>query len=65
MPIQTITIVPNQKGLLDNQKHTDWLIDQEQGINRNGRQGGVGGYCGTKNTKKGRSRNACRGKVRY
>lgn len=60
----TITISQTAEEALAAQRHTDWQIRQEQGRNRNGR-GYVGHRVhGRKKTKKGRSRNACRGRVR-
>lgn len=46
------------------QRHTDWLIAQEQGRTRFGRAYLGHRVHGSRKTKKGRSRDACRGKVR-
>lgn len=61
----TIKIAQTPEQLLAAQNHTDWLIRQEQGGNRNGRRGNFGGFHGSCKTKKGRSRDACRGKVNF
>lgn len=63
MKPQTITIEQTQEDALAAQRHTDWLIRQEQGRNRNGR-GAIGHRVhGVNKTRKGRSRDACRRKV--
>lgn len=59
-----LVIAPTNEELLAQQRHTDWLIAHEQGRTRNGRPYIAGGPQGSKKTKKGRSRRACRGKVR-
>lgn len=62
---QTLTITHSNQDLLAQQRHTDWQVAQEQGRNRNGRAYLGHRVHGSKKTKKGRSRSACRGKVRY
>ena len=62
---KAMVIGANQKELLDNQKHTDWEIAQEQGRNRNGRSYLGHRVHGASKTKQGRNRNACRGRVDY
>lgn len=64
MKSQTITIAPTPEEALAAQRHTDWQIAQEQGRNRNGRSYLGHRVHGRDKTRKGRSRNACRGKVR-
>lgn len=61
----TITIAPTNQELLAQQRHTDWAVAQEQGRNRFGRAYLGHRVHGSKKTKKAKSRNACRGKVRY
>ena len=64
MSKQTITISQTPEEALAAQRHTDWQIAQEQGRNRNGRPYLGHRVHGASKTKKGRSRDACRGKVR-
>jgi hypothetical protein len=59
----TITIAPTPEEALAAQRHTDWLIRQEQGRNRNGRDAIGHRVHGAGKTKKGQNRRACRGKV--
>lgn len=59
-----LKIAPTAQELIAQQRHIDWLIAQEQGRNRNGRDYLGHRVHGRSKTKKGRSRNACRGKVR-
>ena len=59
-----LTIAPTNEESLAAQRHTDWEIAQEQGRTRNGRAYLSGGPQGSKRTKQGRSRRACRGRVR-
>lgn len=63
--IETITIAPTADELLAEQRHTEWQIRQEQGRNRNGRAYLGHRVHGSKKTKKGRSRDACRGRVDF
>lgn len=51
--------------LLAQDRHTDWAAAQENGRNRNGRAYLGHRVHGAKNTKKGRNRDACRGRVAY
>jgi hypothetical protein len=64
MKIQTITIAQTPEEALAAQRHTDWEVAHEQGRTRNGRAYLGHRVHGTSKTKKGRSRHACRGKVR-
>jgi hypothetical protein len=61
-----MVIAPTHGETLAADAHTVWQIAQEQGRNRNGRDylsgPAVGGHG---QTKKGRSRKACRGRVSY
>ena len=59
-----LTIAPSVEDLLAHQRHTDWLIAQEQGRNRNGRAYLRGGPQGSAKTKRARLKRACRRKVR-
>jgi len=59
-----LTIAPTADELLAQQRHTDWQIAHEQGRTRNGRAYLGHRVHGAGKTKKGRARNACRGKVR-
>lgn len=62
---QTLVITQTPEETLAAARHTDWQIAQEQGRTRNGRAYLAGGPQGSKRTKKGRSRRACRGRVAY
>jgi hypothetical protein len=63
---QPLVISHSNEDLLAADAHTRWEIAQERGRNRNGRPylsgPAVGGHG---QTKKGRSRDACRGRVSY
>lgn len=59
-----LTIAPTPDELLAQQRHTDWEIAHEQGRTRNGRAYLGHRVHGSSKTKKGRSRDACRGRVR-
>jgi len=59
-----LTIAPTNEEALAAQRHTDWEIAHDAGRTRNGRAYIAGGPQGSKRTKQGRSRSACRGKVR-
>lgn len=61
---QTLTIAPSNEELLAQDRHTDWVVAQEQGRLRNGRSYLVGGFMGTHRTKKARAKKACRGRLR-
>lgn len=65
MKTQPLKISQTAEEALAAQRHTDWQIAQEQGRNRNGRSYLGHRVHGRDKTKKGRSRNACRGKVNY
>lgn len=60
-----LVIAHTPEELLAAQRHTDWEIAQEQGRNRNGRAYLGHRVHGSRKTKKGRSRDACRGRVSY
>jgi len=60
-----LTIALTADELLAQQRHTDWLIAQEQGRTRNGRAYLGHRVHGANRTKKGRSRDACRGRVAH
>jgi hypothetical protein len=52
--------------LLALDRHTDWQIRQDEGGNLYGRRArGGAGFQGSDRTKKGQSRNACRGRVEH
>jgi hypothetical protein len=52
--------------LLAQDRHTDWQIRQEEGGNLYGRRSrGGAGFQGSKKTRKGLNKSACRGKVHY
>jgi hypothetical protein len=59
-----LTIAHSAAELLAQDRHTDWVIAQERGATRNGRSYIVGGAHGSDRTKAGRSKSACRGRVR-
>ena len=62
----TLTLAPTNEELLAQDRHTDWLIRQEEGGNLYGRRArGGAGFQGSQRTKKGRSKNACRGRVSH
>lgn len=63
MKKHTMKISQTPEEALAAQRHTDWQIAHEQGRTRNGRAYLGHRVHGRKKTKKGRSRNACRGKV--
>lgn len=61
-----LVYAPTSEELLAQDRHTDWEIRQEQGGNLYGRRArGGAGFQGSDRTKKGRSKNACRGRVDY
>ena len=60
-----LTIALTADELLAQQRHTDWLIAQEQGRTRNGRAYLGHRVHGASETKQGRARRACRGQVSY
>lgn len=61
--LQNLTITPSVEELLAQDRHTDWVMAQEQGRLRNGRSYLSGGFQGSHRTKKARSKDACRGRV--
>lgn len=60
-----LVIAPTNEELLAQQRHTDWQIAHEQGRTRNGRAYIGHRVHGANKTKKGRNRDACRGRVAY
>ena len=60
-----LTIAQTADELLAQDRHTAWEVAQEQGRNRNGRAYLRHRVHGASTTKQGRSKRACRGKVRY
>jgi hypothetical protein len=59
-----LVIAPTPEETLAAARHTDWQIAHEAGRTRNGRAYLGHRVHGAGKTKKGRSRKACRGKVR-
>jgi len=56
----------SSKELMAQDRHTDWAIRQAEGGNLYGRRArGGAGFQGVANTRKGKSKDACRGKVAY
>ena len=62
---ETLTIAHTADELLALDRHAAWEAAHEQGRTRNGRAYLGHRVHGTKKTKQGRSKRACRGKVRY
>jgi hypothetical protein len=60
-----LVIAPTHEETLAAARHTDWQIAHEAGRTRNGHPYIAGGPQGSKRTKRGRARRACRGKVAY
>lgn len=61
-----LTISHTPAELLAQDRHTDWEVRQEQGGNLYGRRArGGAGFQGSSNTRKGKSKSACRGKVSF
>ena len=62
---KAMVIAPTAEEALALDRHTDWVLAQEQGRNRNGRPYLGHRVHGVSKTKQGRNRAACRGKVQY
>lgn len=63
---KTLTISHTAAELLAQDRHTDWQIRQAEGGNLYGRRArGGAGFQGAADTRKGKSKSACRGKVAY
>jgi hypothetical protein len=63
---KSLTISHTAAELMAMDRHTDWTIRQAEGGNLYGRRArGGAGFQGVANTRKGKSKNACRGKVAY
>jgi len=60
-----LTIAHTVDELMAQDRHTDWTVAHEKGRTRNGRAYLGHRVHGTKNTKQGRNKRACRGKVSY